>query len=92
MRTEVETPTVPARLALRVGTSRTLLEVADLAEASRVYCELRDRSGLGASSMPEGRIYDARTTRLAATLSYNGRVWDAHDRCVFDPYEGEARP
>lgn len=85
MRTMVATP---ARLALRIGRGRTLHEVADYAEASRIYCELRDRPGLGASRMPEGRIYDALTTKLVATLSYNGKVWDAADRCVFNPYEG----
>ena len=80
--------TTSARLALRIGRGRTLREVADYAEASRIYCELRDRSGLGVSRMPGGRIYDAET--LVASLSYNGRVWDAADRCVFDPY-GVAR-
>ena len=73
------------RLALRIGRGRTLLEVADYADASRIYSELRDRSGLGASRMPEGRIY--RDETLVATLSYNGKVWDG-DRCVFNPYEG----
>ena len=80
--------TAPARLALRIGRGRTLQEVVDYAEASRSYSALRDRSGLGASRMPEGRIYDAGTTKLVATLSYNGKVWDRADQCVFDPYEG----
>lgn len=35
--------------------------------------------------MPEGRIYEADT--LVARLSYNGKVWDRADRCVFDPFE-----
>ena len=77
-----------ARLGLRIGRSRTLQEVTDFAEASRIYSELRDRLGVGVSRMPEGRIYDAETTELVATLSYNGKVWDAAERCVFNPYEG----
>ena len=76
---------VPARLALRVGGARTLVEVACFAEASRLYAALRDQSGYGASRMPEGRIYDAATEKLVANLSYNGRVWQG-DRCVFDPF------
>jgi hypothetical protein len=79
---------VQPRLALRIGRGRTLVEVADYAEASRIYSELRDRLGVGVSRMPEGLIYDAETTNLVATLSYNGKVWDRADRCIFDPYEG----
>ena len=82
----MRTLAVPAPLALRIGRGRTLVEVADYAEASRLYSELRDHSGLGASRMPEGRIYRGET--LVATLSYNGKVWDRADRCVFNPYEG----
>jgi hypothetical protein len=82
--------TTPARLALRIGRSRNLVEVASLAEASRIYAELRDRTGRGASTMPEGRIYDAETCKLVANLSYNGRVWQG-DRCVYDPFEAEVR-
>lgn len=82
--------TTPTRLALRIGRSRNLVEVSSFAEASRLYSELRDRSGRGASSMPEGRIYDADTIELVASLSYNGRVWHS-DRCLFDPFGAEAR-
>jgi hypothetical protein len=80
----------PARLALRIGRSRHLVEVEGYAEASRIYAELRDRSGRGASTMPEGRIYDAETGKPVASLSYNGKVWDG-GRCLFDPFEAEAR-
>jgi len=73
------------RLALRLGQSRTLLEVADYAEASRVYAALRDRSGLGVSRLPRARIY--RGDVQVAEVSYNGKVWDRADRCVFDPFE-----
>jgi len=81
----------PTRLALRIGRSRTLVEVASFAEASRIYAELRDRSGHDVNTMPEGRIYDAETNKLVANLSYNGKVWGRADRCVFDPFESEAR-
>ena len=81
---------MPTRLALRVGRSRNLVEVASFAEASRIYSALRARSNRGASTMPEGRIYDAETEKLVASLSYNGRVWDG-ERCLFDPFGSEAR-
>ena len=80
----------PARLALRLGRSHTLVEVPSYAEASRLYAELRDRSGRGASSLPEARLYDADTNQLVARISYNGRVWRG-DRCLFDPFEAEVR-
>ena len=82
---------MPARLALRIGRSRHLVEVASFAEASTIYAELRDRSGRGASSMPEGRIYGAETGKPVASLSYNAKVWDRADRCLFDPFGSEAR-
>ena len=56
---------------LRVG--RKSIRVRDLVDASHVYQEERDASGLGASKFPEGRIaIDGKTYRV----SYNGRVWD----------------
>lgn len=83
--TEIATST---RLALRLGRSRTLVEVASYAEASRIYSELRDRAGHDVNNMPEGRVYDAETHQLVARLSYNGRIW-AGERCLFDPFETE---
>ena len=50
---------------------------AQLAEASRVYCHLRDESGEGASTFPEGRAAIYR-------ISYNGRVWLGKS-VVYDP-------
>jgi hypothetical protein len=55
-------------LILRIG-RRHRLEVTSLAEASRIYGELRDDSGEGASTFPDGRVGHYR-------ISYNGRVWD----------------
>ena len=80
----------PARLALRIGRARTLVEVPSFAEASRIFSELRDRSGFDVNTMPEGRIYDAETSQLVARLSYNGRIWDKAECCLFDPFEGKA--
>lgn len=48
-------------------------EVATLEEASKLYEKLRDASGLGASRWPSGSVFEGR--ELAATISYNGRVW-----------------
>ena len=77
----------PASLALRIGRTRRLVEVADFAEASRIYAELRDRSGLGVSKLPRARLYQGGVQ--VAEVSYNGRVWDRADRCVFDPFAAE---
>lgn len=48
--------------------------VLSLAAASKLYCELRDKSGLGASRFPDAEVigYD---DKPAARISYNGRVW-----------------
>ncbi len=55
-------------MTLRIGHER--IEVADIAEARRVYCERRDESGEGASTFPRGQVGEL-------SISYNGRVWDA---------------
>lgn len=55
-------------LILRVGRRRRI-NVTSLAEASRIYGELRDESGEGFSTFPDGRVGHYR-------ISYNGRVWD----------------
>ena len=49
-------------------------------EASQKYCELRDRSGRGASTFPFGHWYDCR-------ISYNGRVWDINNNLIYCPSE-----
>jgi len=48
-------------------------DVADLAEASRVYCAAREKSGLGASRFPSGEVFDG--GRWVARVSFNGNVW-----------------
>ena len=76
------TPATTDPLGLRIGRSRTVVEVGSYAEASALYQRLRDEGGHGASTMPRGRIY--RDGRVVAEISYNGRVWQG-DCCVYDP-------
>jgi len=69
-------------MQLKIG-KRHLIEVTSLAEASRIYCELRDESGEGSSTWPEGQVGQHR-------ISYNGKVWlgkwESSATPVFDPY------
>lgn len=53
------------------------LDATDWADASRLYCERRDRLGLGASMFPEAllMIRDLPVGRI----SYNGRIWPLGD-------------
>lgn len=57
-------------MKLTIG-KRYRIEVTNLADAQRVYCSLRDESGEGASTFPDGRVDNYR-------ISYNGRVWDGN--------------
>ena len=54
-------------LTLTIG--RHKYAVASVDEASKLYQQLRDRSGLGASRWRAGRLSNG------MTISYNGRVW-----------------
>ncbi len=64
---------------LEMGT-REPMRVRDLAHASRNYSAIRDLSGEGASSFPEGSVKIG-TKRFR--ISYNGRVWDGKT-CVLE--------
>jgi hypothetical protein len=55
-------------MILSIG-QRVKVMVGSLAEASRVYSQLRDASGEGASTWPDGKVDGYR-------ISYNGRVWE----------------
>lgn len=58
-------------LTLKIG-RRQSVPVRDLVDASNTYGILRDESGEGASTFPEGRVdIDGKRYRI----SYNGRVW-----------------
>jgi len=58
-------------MTLAIG-RRMTLQVRDLIEASREYQRVRDQSGEGASTFPEGRVKGASGSYR---VSYNGRVW-----------------
>ncbi|MDH2129575.1 hypothetical protein N5J77_00445 [Sphingobium yanoikuyae] len=53
------------------------IPVRDWAEASRCYCQRRDRSGLGARDFVEAELTIGDT--VIARISYNGRIWLAGD-------------
>jgi hypothetical protein len=58
-------------MKLHIG--RRAFPVADFAEASRLYDEARQASGLGASQFMDGTIKEGRKT--VARVSYNAKVW-----------------
>ena len=84
---DCETCRTNKRLAftLTIGKRRPM-SVASIAEASRLYARLRDKSGLGGSRFPDGRIMPG-----DLHVSYNARVWKDSksikpEDLVFDPY------
>ena len=66
------------RFALGLGASRELLGFDTREEARLAYVRIRNESGLGASGLPEGVIYDLSpaTPKPVSVVSYNGRLWD----------------
>ena len=53
-----------------------------LAEASAAYCAVRDESGEGSSTFPNGIvIVDGGAQRLV--VSYNGKIWANGHQCVY---------
>lgn len=63
------TPTAP--LTIRIG--RKAYAIPDLAAASRMVCEARDRSGIGSSAFKPPLICEG--DRPVGYVSFNGRVW-----------------
>jgi len=61
--------TLTAPLTIRIG--RKAYAIADLAEASRMVCAARDKSGVGNSRFQTPLIYEG----AIGHVSYNGRVW-----------------
>ena len=66
---------------------RAHITCASLKVASQAYCTIRDETGEGGSTFPDGRIVsdDGDVYRV----SYNGRIWDnkpwsADDKPVYD--------
>lgn len=70
-----------ATLTMQIG--RRTYPVASLAEASRQFCEARDRAvarGAGGSRRtPTPLLFDG-DGKQVAHISYNGRVWAGHPR------------
>lgn len=82
--------------ALGLGRSKQLEACASLADVSALYrraCDARlERTGRGASGMPEGLVYDTTggSPRPVARVSWNGRVWGPKpwapgDEPLYDP-------
>src|SRR3546814_4901224 len=63
------------QFTLQIG-RRHKCEVTSLAQASQVYGRLRDESGEGASTFPDGKITGA---GAALRVSYNGRIWQGEN-------------
>jgi hypothetical protein len=72
---------------LKIG-SRMSVQVSGFAEASHVYAELRDASREGASTFPDGVVFDG--NRMVARVSYNAKVWlpgpTEGQTPIFNPY------
>ena len=86
--------------ALGIGRAKTLVACASLADASALYrraCDAHVNAGLGgASTMPEGRVYETATMRVVGRVSWNGGIWPGKawadgDQPLFDPYAGEPK-
>jgi hypothetical protein len=72
-------------LTLTIG-KRHRIAVSSIAEASAIYCQLRDEADEGSSTWPNGRVGDF-------YISYNGKVWtqppkDWQISCtpIYNPY------
>ena len=65
------------RLAV-IGAPTLSIPVQFADEASRVFCAYREKYQFGASEMDAGcgNIYNLQGA-IVATISYNGRIWDA---------------
>ena len=70
-----------------------LIEVRDFIDASAACLQYITKYDLGGGNWTGGRIYDHVGTHVA-TVSYNGKVWDASgdegDRLLYSPYESDA--
>jgi hypothetical protein len=74
-------------MILKIG-ARASIEVSSFAEASLVYAAHRDGSFEGASTFPDGAIFDG--NQMIARVSYNAKVWlpgsTEGQTPIFDPY------
>jgi hypothetical protein len=69
----VPNPDFPRRRDLPV--EKQIVPVATLAEASETCLRFILDHNLGGGNWAGGKIREAATGRLVATVSYNGRVW-----------------
>lgn len=60
------------QIFIEIGRKR--YQVESLKRASEMFCAARDKSGMGASEIPEAKVVTA-DGRFVARVSYNGRVW-----------------
>lgn len=58
----------------KIGNSRTIHPVPNLAHASRCYVAMCEAMNLGSTDAPACRILDESGT-VIAHVSFNGRVW-----------------
>lgn len=61
-------------MSLFIQIGRKRYEVQSFEQASVMFCQARDKSGLGASGVKDPLIVDERG-QTVAHVSYNGRVW-----------------
>lgn len=63
-------------LTIRIG--KKSYPIASFADASRMVCAARDKSGVGSSRFKDPIIYEG--DKAVAHVSYNGRVWAGSPR------------
>ena len=59
---------------MKLDINGTIYDVASLDEASRVWCEIRDSLGLGASDMYEGCGTVRDGACIVGRIAYNGKI------------------
>lgn len=72
---EITGDALTAQRTLTVSIGRTKRVMFTLAEASKVYREHIEANDLGASNAPVCKVKAG--GKIIATVSYNGRVWEA---------------
>lgn len=80
---------------LKIRSRGVRIECADLAGVSAKFRELRDASDEGASTFPDGSVFEKGTwgrETPVGRVSYNGRIWgpdkwNPEDKPIFDTAE-----
>ena len=68
-------------VTLSIG-RRFVGEVESLAAAQLKFCKMREESGDGASTFPDGKV---KAEGKAYRISYNGRLWDGDSQIAEAP-------